>query len=198
MISVYEKMRSVDEEPSLMYAEALACIGYSNYEISLIRQHDRKGFMEENTALRNKGSEIASKAKLLITKAMHLATDDIDKGNASTGTMYTLFLLQIKLGAMKGAEYMLHELNRVGGYIPEYTNIVFNANMRRYEDMMKHVDMMERGNQLPLNTVYYVALALFKSGNIADSGGLLVALQKFMSSTNVESLLAEIVGTQQV
>ena len=140
---------------------------------------------------------MTSKAKLLITKAIHIATDDITRA-AHPWISCTRSSFACKLGEMKGAEYMLHELNRVGGYIPEYTNIVFNANMRRYEDMMKHVDMMERGNQLPLNTVYYVALALFKSGNIADSGGLLVALQKFMSSPNVESLLAEIVGTQQV
>ena len=175
----------------------MACISYSNYEISHI-SYDRKGFMEENSTHRNRGSQLASKAKLLIAKGIHIATDDIDKGSASTDIMYTLFLLQVKLGAMKGAEYMLHELNRIGGYVPEYTNIVFNANMKRYNDMNRHADMMAKGNTPPLNVFYYIAFALFKEGRIADSTMLLKELQQTVFSPNVETLLDDIAKTQEL
>ena len=54
VVSVYDRMRSENEGPSLMYAEALAYIAYSNHEISLI-SYDRKGFMEENSAPGTRG-----------------------------------------------------------------------------------------------------------------------------------------------
>ena len=99
---------------------------------------------------------------------------------------------------MKGAEYMLHELNRVGGYVPEYTNIVFNASMKRYGDMARHVNMMAAGNQLPLNVLYYTAFALFKQGNIADSWKLLKELQRLMFNPNIEPLMKEIEKTEEL
>jgi pentatricopeptide repeat protein len=196
-LSIYGRMRSEGEEPSLLYAEALACIGYSNRETSRI-SYDRKGFMEENASFRKKGSELASKAKLLMEKAIRLATDDIDKGNASMDIMYTLFLLQAKLGAMKGAYYMLHELDRVKGYTSEYANLVFNASMGRYNDVIKHADVMATGNQLPLNAFYYIAFALFKKGRITDSMKLLGELQQLTANPNVGLLLKEISETREV
>ena len=196
-MSIYDKMTSGSEDPSLLYAEALACIGYSNYEISRI-SYDRKGFMEENSVHRKKGSELASKAKMLMAKAVRLATDDIGKGSASTGLVYALFLLQVKLGAMKGAGYMLHELSRTGGLVPGYADLVFNSSMRRYDDVIGHADAMSAGNQLPLNAFYYVAFAMFKKGEITDSAKLLEYLQRLMPNPNIGLLLEEIRKTQEV
>ena len=195
-ISVYGKMKS--DEPSLLYAEALACIGYSNCEISQI-SYDRKGFMEENAEHRRKGSELASKAKLLIAKATHLAAHDVENGSASMDLVYALFLLQVKLGALRGASYTLRGLNKAGGvYALGYANIVLDASMKRYDDVMKHADILAGGNQLPLSALYYIALALFKKGRIADSTRLLKELQPLMTNQNIGPLLEEIKKTQEV
>jgi tetratricopeptide (TPR) repeat protein len=186
-ISAYDNIGR--EKPSLLYAEALLCLRYSNREVSAIN-YGRKGFMEENAAQRSKASMLASKSKRLITKAMSLATEEMNSGGGSLETVYTLFLLQAKLGKLKSAGSTLLVLESMGNtYLSRYASVIFNTSLKRYDEALKGVDSMMGANYLPLNAFYYASFALFKKGMLDESAALLGRLQHLMSSANVESLL---------
>jgi tetratricopeptide (TPR) repeat protein len=188
-IATYDSIGS--QRPSLLYAEALVYIKYSNREVSNIN-YGRKGFMEENAVHRSKASNLISKSKRLITKAISLATEEMNSGTGSLDTVYALFLLQTKLGRLKSASGTLQVLNGMGNtYLNEYAGVVFSTSAKRYDDALKRADAMMVVNHLPLNTFYYASLALFKKGMLSESTALLERLQHLMSSTNVESLLEE-------
>ena len=193
-IAIYDEMREGGGEPALLYAEALAYIGYSNYEISKI-SYDREGFMEENITHRSRGSELISTSKLLLTEAVGLAVREIEKekGNASLNLEYSLFLAQLKLGLVRGAGYTLSNLRKMtGAYVSEYANLVFDASVGRYDDVIKNAGSMIKSTHISANVFYYIAFALFKKGDMEDSERMLEELGPLMKSENVGSLLQEI------
>lgn len=189
-IATYDGMES--EDPSLLYAEALVYIRYSNHEISSI-SYGRKGFMEENAVHRSKASRLVSMSKLLVTKAISMANKEIESGSKPLDMVYTLFLLQTKLGQLRSAGSTLQELGGMGNaYVQEYANLVFSTSAKKYDEALKRAETMMAANHLPLNAFYYASFALFKKGMLRESAVLLGELQHMMNSTNVETLLEEI------
>jgi hypothetical protein len=196
-VKEYGSLKSESDEPSILYAEALAYIKYSNYEVSQI-SYDRKGFMEENAAHRERGTELMLTAKLLLAKAAEMAAGEIGSGTTSPNLAYTLFLSRLKLGSIRGASEALKQIGGVGGsYVAEYAGVVLSASVGRYDDLIKRADLMIKSNFGSLSLLYYVAFALFKKGDVEESAAILKELKGLSKNANIGSLLEEIESMQK-
>jgi tetratricopeptide (TPR) repeat protein len=191
-IALYDKMIAEKKDPSLMYAEAIAYLKYSNYEITQIG-YAKPGFMEDNTVHRDRAAKFASTAKKLLTKSISIANAEMAKGNRSLNLVYNRFLAQVKLGGVKGAKESVEILEKMGNeYVYDYAYMVFEARMEKYDNTLKVADKLTKDDNFSVNAFYYIGLALFKKGNMKDAKTVLQSLNWVLKSTNLEALIFEI------
>lgn len=191
-ISVYDELVSQRKDPSLMYAEALLYLKYSNYEVMQIG-YENPGFMEGNTAHRDKASKLASLAKKLLAKSVSQSKREIMASPGSLGLTYNLFLSQMKLGMMRAANSTINDILKLDSrYVYNYAKMVFEARREHYDDMVKAADTLTSAENFSLNAFYYMGLWLFKKGRYKEAKEMLNSLNGLMRSSNLEALLFEI------
>ena len=187
-IAVYDR---IEKNSSLLYAEALAYIKYSNSEVAKV-DYTVQGTENGNAKFIKNSVELTSRSKYYLVKAIGAVRGDIEKGTVSLGNLYLMFMTQLKFGSIRAASHALQQLGKVGdAYVAGYANLAFDANMGRYDEIIKRADAM-MGGEHGINVFYYLALALFKKNRVKESVALLTELQKIMKSANVDALLHEI------
>lgn len=191
-IALYEKLMADRKEPSLMYAAAIAYLKYSNYEIMQIG-YQKPGFMEGNTMYRDNASKLTSTAKKLLTKSISTANAEVAKGNNSLNLVYTCFLAAVKMENVKGAQYTVQIIQKMGNeYIYNYSQMVFDAMIDNHDDVIKVADKLTKKDSFSINAFYYIALALFKKGKSKDAKLILEGLNGLIKSQNLEALIFQI------
>lgn len=188
----YDKIILERNEPSLMYAAAIAYLKYSNYEIMQIG-YAKIGFMEENTIHRDKAAKLASTAKRLLTKSISIVNMEIGKGNRPLNFVYNRFLSQIKMGNHKGAKNSIDILQKAGNdYVYNYAQMVFESSMERYDTALKIADRFTKRENFSINAFYYIGLSLFKKGKNKEAKRTLEVLNSILKNGNLEALILEI------
>ncbi len=191
-IQLYDKLILERKEPSLMYAEAIAYLKYSNHEITNIG-YMRAGFMEENTLHRDKAAKLVSLSKRLLTKSVSLANAEIAKGNKPLNLIYNKFLAQIKMGSVKGSKESVEMLKGMGNeYIYNYAQLVFAARMEKYDNTLRAAEKLTKKDSFSINAFYYIGLALFKKGKFKDAKSVLESVNGIIKSANLDTLIFEV------
>jgi tetratricopeptide (TPR) repeat protein len=192
VIAMYERIVLERKEPSLMYAAAIAYLKYSNHEIAKIG-YMSMGFMEENTAHRDKAAKLVSSAKKLLTKSISVANAEIANGNKPVNLVYNKFLCQIKMGSVRGSKETVGVLEKMGNeYVYKYAALVFEASRERYEKVLKLSEDFVKAKSFSLNVYYYIGLSLFKEGRMKDAKVVLESLKGILKSNNLEALIFEV------
>ncbi len=188
----YDKIITRYGEPGYMYNYGLLHFQFSNFLVGAIR-YDRKGFMEENSILREQASIVASTAKKILNRAAFMCKTDMSTGKGNDLTMYTMFIISIKLRKMKTARKAIELLNQLGNqYLTTYSEMVFNAEAGRYPELVNYATELVKKGQLSINAFYYIAWALFKDRKYADSKRILDALNKQLQNETIIALSNEL------
>ena len=191
-IAAYDSIVKARSDPMMMYAEAIACIKQSNYEIEQI-SYMRPAFMEQNTVHRDKAAKLVSTAKKLLQRSISIANGELKNGNKSPDIAYGRFLAQIKMENMRGAKSSMEELSRLGDdYAHRYAMMVFEANMERFDNVIKLAEALTGEKSFSINAYYYMGLALFKKKKFVEAKIVLEGLGKIIKSDNLESLIFEV------
>ncbi len=189
-IAAYEALIKKDQDPSLVYAEALVYTRRSNYEIAQI-SYDREGFMEENTEHRNNAARYAAASRLLLNKAASLCNTALSE-NEAQGKRYTAFMAYVKLGDYKAARALLDAMAAEGdGYMHKYAAMVFCSATGRFDEMVMHAEELSKPSSFSINAFFYIALALLKRRERKQALRLLAALKEHIDSDAIEALEKE-------
>jgi tetratricopeptide (TPR) repeat protein len=190
-IAEYEKLYQNREDPSFLYAEALAYIRYSNSENARI-SYDKPGFMDDNAAVAERALNLASKAKALLAKAISTARKDMAEGNDSPDNAYALLLAQLKFGALRGAKDSVDAMGKLSNtLIYNYSAMLFETRMGNYRQAMVHADAIIRGDDVLVNAFFYAGLAMFKLGKKQDAKKLLKAVSEASPNGSAPALIEE-------
>ncbi|MDE1870949.1 MAG: hypothetical protein KGI06_01790 [Candidatus Micrarchaeota archaeon] len=189
---IYEGLIAERKDPALMYAAAIAYLRHSNYEISQIG-YAKPGFMEENSAHRDRASKLVSSAKRLLARLIRITTNDMSSGNEAQNVAYTRFLAQIKMGSLRGAKHSMGMLQKTDrDCVYEYAGIVYDSHTGKYEGIVKAAESLMLKENFPINTFYYLGFALFKKGNAKDAKSVLQELAKRIKNGNLDALIFEV------
>jgi hypothetical protein len=187
-ISEYKTLLDRYNEPEYTYNYGLLHIQYSNHEISLIG-YDKKGFMEENAALRVKGSALASRAKLILNRASSECQKGMKTGLGSILLDYVYFITNIKLGKAKIAR---RAIGMMAGYnapfVNNYCEMVFNAETGRYAETAYCAAALLKKGSFSVNALYYAAWAMFKTGRGRDALRIINALGNQVQNSSILAL----------
>ncbi len=186
-IKEYDSIFLQRAEPGFLYAQALLCIAYSNYETSLI-DYKREGYMEENSARRLDSIRFMSQAKLLLNKTAYILNSNIAEED-TPNKRYLALLSQIKLGQFRGAMMNLAALDRRDAdELHSYAGMVFySANDDLHKTMEISAEMIKNGKNV-LNAAYYYAFCLFKKNKHKESARILNTLRKYLEGPNIDEL----------
>ncbi len=191
-VGTYESLLKERKEPQLMYAAAIAYLRYSNHEISEIG-YMNTGFMEANTAHRDRAALLASTAKKWLAKSVSTANSEIAAGARSPAMQYAKFLSHMKMQNMRAASEALKELKGMGNeYIYRYAAMVLDSGVQEFGNLLKDSEALMARGMFSVNAFYYAALALFKKNRPKDARELLASLNGVIKSGNMDALLLEI------
>ncbi len=178
--------------PERFYINALAYISSSNKEVSLIT-YNLKGFMEENIPHRDASAKMFSSAKLKLNKAISICEAEISNGSASISTIYLLFLLYVKSGKVRPAEKSLEKLKEMkGGALYYYARMVFYSMIGDFGGVLSSSSESAGSENIPLATIHYIILALFKNGHYSNAKILSGEFLKYVDSDSSKYLQTEI------
>ncbi|MGC8586135.1 MAG: hypothetical protein ACP5K5_01150 [Candidatus Micrarchaeia archaeon] len=189
-LELYDSLYNDEKDPVLLYAEALLCIDYSNYLLQL-RSYDKEGFMEENAALQKAASDLAARAKLLLSRCASQLSAGLES-NQMPSYAYHLFLAYLKFGDLAAAQASLEIIKARDPMLFEYASMLFDSKLGKFDDLLKHAEKLLNANWQPFAVLYYSAYALFKKGRRKESKAILENIKPFMASENVERLLEAI------
>ncbi|MGI0100866.1 MAG: hypothetical protein ACREBH_04090 [Candidatus Micrarchaeaceae archaeon] len=191
-MEIYDKMIAERNEPSLMYAAAVALFRYSNYEIMQIN-YMSKGFMDENAIHRSNASKLISSAKKLLAKSISIANKEIAGGIAPLNLLYNRFLSQVKMGNSKGAKESLDALIKSNNeYVSTYSSMLFESYIGRYGNVVEIADKLTTEKSFSVNAFYYIGLALFKTRDAGGAKKILYALRESLKSDSLDALILEV------
>ncbi len=190
-IAEYEKIFQERKDPLYLYAESLAYIKYSNDENGNIG-YEKPGFMEDNTALREQALGLASEAKRLLAKSAYMLADYVSKGDASLSNLYSLALVRLKLGDLKGAQESVNSIGKLGNStLYNYAAMLLETQLGNYAQAGKHADALISSDDAPVNAFFYAGLSMFKQGRYADAKRLLDSLSGVSGSASIPALVKE-------
>ena len=195
--SEYENISNTYKDPESLYNSALLNIRCSNAERAAVR-YDREGFMEENSVHMENASKRKSRAGLFLNRAALICEGVFKKGNWEKTLPFTFFMINIKLGNLKTARRALGMLREAGDpYLIGYAQMVFAAEQLKPEETASaSVDVMKI-NPSP-SALYYLAWAFFKGRKYRESTELLSGIRKYVDTSNVDALIAEIEKIKEV
>ncbi len=179
------------KDPGFLYAESLVRIRHSNATIAQIR-YDRKGFMEENTAYRNKGAQLTSSAKLLLAKAISVCNNSLAAG-LTPGNAYLLFLCYNKMGKARAAGSTIGLIEKTGSiYLSRYAKMAHDAAVRDYKALMKDAEAMLAKDSFSVNAFFYLALSALKNGDEGRALRIIDGTRQFAANGSMGSLAADV------
>jgi len=190
-IASYKGLDPKMEDASLLYAQALLYIRYSNSVLGGVN-YAKEGFMYENIDIRDRSLALISLSKRMLARAIVLLADAISK-TPNYRQSYLLFLCQMKFGKLRGAVESIVALDAAGqGAIASYARILFDAKTGELKDMVAQLQKMETGGTIFLNALFYYAYLDLKEGRYGAARVKLAELSPYVESQNVEALIEEI------
>ena len=191
-IAAYDTIIASNKDPNYFYAKSLIYIKYSNHVISQIR-YDRDGFMEENTALRDRGAALMLTAKSLLNWAVYNAMPDMKDDKLSLNAAYMAFLAYIKLSDLKAAQHMLQKVKVFdSNYVGRYADVVLESNTEsqtREEKLLAKAEALTSAKCFSINAFYYIALCLYDKRNYKECRELATHLKEVMSNSSIDYLI---------
>lgn len=186
-IKEYDSIFSQRKDPGFLYAEALICIAYSNYETSLI-DYNKEGYMEENSTHRLNSIRLMSQAKLLLNKTVYILNSNVAEDD-TPNKRYLTFLSQVKLGQLRGAMMNFSALDKHGSdELHSYAGMVFYSANDDTDKTLDISSMMIKDGKDVLNAAYYYAFCLFRKNKLKDSARMLNHLRKYLDNPNIDEL----------
>jgi len=185
-IKEYDALFNATKEPMLLYAEALACIEYSNYVVSKV-SYDKPGFMESNSMLKHNASDLVSKAKLLLAKCASMLRLEL-MSDKTPMNMYNLFITYLKFGDLAAAHDAMLALKNLDSSLYEYASMLIDAETNNIDSMLEHAEKLIKANWQPHAVLYYAAYALFKKKHIKESKIILKNISSIIKSSSAEQL----------
>ena len=187
----YEEILGMLAEPEFLYSCALVHKRNSNHEISLIR-YDRMGFMEENAAHKENAINESNRAALLLNRASLLLDGRFRGGDRTPSSIFTFFMINIKLGNLKTARRAIDMLKLADNlYLFKYAQMVFNAELLKPEEAANaSVELLKAGPSV--NALYYLGWALFKGRRYREAGEILTGIRKYIDTGNIDAMLQNI------
>jgi len=190
-IAAYKGLDPKMEDASLLYAQALVYIRYSNSVLGSVN-YTKEGFMYENTDIRDKSLALISLSKRMLARAIVLLTDSISKAS-NYRQSYLLFLCQMKFDKLRGAVESMAALDKSGQVaIASYARLLFDAKTGELRDMAMQLQKLETGGTIFLNALFYYAYLDLKEARHGAARIKLAGLSQYAESHSVEALMEEI------
>ncbi|HUC39182.1 MAG TPA: hypothetical protein VL944_03575 [Candidatus Acidoferrum sp.] len=190
-MAAYDSAYKNGSDAGYLYAEALLCIKQSNAQIDSIK-YDRKGFMDENTAMRDNAAKLASKAKALMEAAIKASEPHMMEERPPLPSVYLTFLCNMKLMNLREANDALQKLNKIDSYLGMYGKMMLDLNLGKQEEAIADAESILKPERFSANALFYIALVLFDKRKYKESKEMVELVRKYIQGREIDTLSSEI------